>query len=181
MHSVQSHCMGVKKKKKRNGHGCHGDECNWCSQYLRTCLDSCLPQREFTAPRHKSAMPCWYTLLASSTNCFQPVNTPWSPENLSSWKLSQSPFFHPLPHFFSMSKCPVQLYIGVTHTALHSLHSTVFSLTIDRAIDISMMKICPKLEHSWSSKKPATDPLIKTVLMSPPWCCLLKKISQNNK
>lgn len=100
MHSAPFLCMGVKK----NGHGCHGDKCNWCTQYLRTCLDSSLPQLEFTAPRHKSAMPCWYTLLASSTNCFQPVNTPWSPENLSSRMLSQSPFLI-FYSFFSAHRC----------------------------------------------------------------------------
>ena len=149
--------------KKRNGHGCHGDECNWCSQYLRTCLDSCLPQREFTAPRHKSAMPCWYTLLASSTNCFQPVNTPWSPENLSSWKLSQSPFFSiPCPIFFNKYMSCTASHRSDTHTTLHNIHSTVFSLTTDRTIDIFLW-------WKYFQSMNTADPLINTALTSLPW------------
>lgn len=91
MHSALLHCLGVKKKCSWLSWRC--DECNWCRRYLRTCLDSSLPKPEFTGPRHKSAMPCWYKLLASITNCCKvPVNIPWSTENLSPWMLSSSPF-----------------------------------------------------------------------------------------
>lgn len=106
MHSAPLHGMMMVEKKQL-----------WLSwwwmqpMYLRPCLDSSLPQLEFTVPGQKSAMPCWYRLLASSTYCCQPVNTPWSPENLSSCMLSHSPS----PSFpFSPQRLDVQLFRGVT-------------------------------------------------------------------